>query len=759
MINRAMHGDEVSLVVLGLEDAQRDINSDVQSVGSSAQTELVRSIDSASSRESDGALEIAEKYAKRESCPEESTIRPAEGAHPSSEESGKRWKGRIVNILHHNPEVHLMGKFHPGKDDACKLLFQPKDVRYPLGLVKKDKVADLAKRAGKKLNRRFLEGHLFVVEYGKWQNGMFPTARSVTFLGKDGDLTAESRGFLLKHNIMDCPFPREVLADLPSPEWCISDLERSSRLDLRHLVIFSIDPETARDLDDALSIEDLPDGIYRVGVHVADVSHFVKEGTSLDEHARKRSTSTYLVDRVIPMLPRALCEDLCSLNPGTERLAFSVFMNMTNQGKILKRWFGRSVIKSRCKLSYKEAQSIIDQDKEPTTRDGGWKEKVKNDIKKLHQLAMHIRSARFENGSLRLRSVQASFQLNERGQPIGFTAYPIRESNYLIEEFMLLANMSVAQYISSAFPGRSLLRCHLAPKLSACATLERWAKRWFDIELEWSSPSAVHHSLARLEHVISHPTIFEAFQVMGTKVMETARYFCTGCSSSWRHFALNFEKYTHFTSPIRRYPDIIVHRQLQEAIDRFGNDGIVIHEQVRNGQTHDEFCDQLSKWCTHFNERKKASTYAQSDSTQLFLRKLFSLRPQALDSAVVDFSDRFIILYIPSTGDLVQLDPERARKEIQCEKFERSEKCMEFTLVPLEKRRKPFKKRRGLKNKSEEENKSSVFVLDENGSNLDGLSELLHLKISIFDHVKLYLTSNQTSLEHRFVISSLTRSR
>ncbi|VDD94034.1 unnamed protein product [Enterobius vermicularis] len=321
------------------------------------------------------------------------------------------------------------------------------------------------------------------------------------------------------------------------------------RRDFRREVVFTIDPLTARDLDDALHIRAIEDcdGAGRpgweVGVHIADVSHFVKPGTEVDMWASRRATSVYLVDRVIPMLPRALCEDLCSLLPGVERLTVSVVWNMDDEGNIYDEWFGKSVIRSCCKLAYEHVQVRI--------------------------LAIFLGNRRSKQGSLRIEQPKLCFDLTDKGTPRGVSIYERKQAHSLVEEFMLLANAAVARKIEGYFPDRALLRRHPPPRAYVFRNvLEKCKLMGFNVD--GSSSSSLASSLR--EYSTRDKYNHQMIQVLSNlllKSMRLAEYFCTGTvmdKSKYAHYALAAPYYTHFTSPIRRYPDIMVHRFLSAAL-------------------------------------------------------------------------------------------------------------------------------------------------------------------------------------------------
>jgi DIS3-like exonuclease 2 len=472
----------------------------------------------------------------------------------------------------------------------------------------------------------------------------------------------------------DDQFTPEVLACLPAVPWSISQADVAQRRDLRSLRIFSIDPPTARDLDDALSIEELPNGLFRIGVHIADVSHFVTPSTPLDEEAAVRSTSVYLVDRVIPMLPRLLCEELCSLNPGVDRLAFSIIWEMDSTGEIQSTWTGKTIICSCGKLSYPQVQELIDGTATPEGAPAtgvqlhgtahSWAD-VASDALKLHSVASEMRRKRFEvDGALRLDNVRLYFELDDEGKAVEYGAYQQKESNRLVEEFMLAANMTAARIISSAFPDRALLRRHVPPNSTKLQELSSTVARLLPNApvLDVSSAGTLQVSLAALRESVGRE-VAEVVTLMCTKPMQLAQYFCTGDyideTSAWRHYALAVGHYTHFTSPIRRYPDVLVHRLLQAALDKEKDDKV--------GDSSKETSllegDKVAEIALHANERKAAAKAAQDGALKLYLASLLLDRPEVFKGVVIGLGgSRFFDVYIPALGIDVRVHTDRILK-------------------------------------------------------------------------------------------------
>uniref|UniRef100_A0AAY3ZX62 DIS3-like exonuclease 2 n=1 Tax=Denticeps clupeoides TaxID=299321 RepID=A0AAY3ZX62_9TELE len=448
-------------------------------------------------------------------------------------------------------------------------------------------------------------------------------------LGQAGEIEPETEGILIEYDVDFSEFSDQALACLPQAlPWSIPPEELSKRRDLRKECIFTIDPTTARDLDDALSCKLLPDGNFEVGVHIADVSFFVEPGNALDFIASRRATSVYLVQKVIPMLPRLLCEELCSLNPLTDRLTISVIWNLTPEGKILSEWFGRSVIRSCVKLSYDHAQSMIEAPDKlftanelPPCAPEHPIDEIHQAVLNLHAIAKCLRAQRFEGGALRLDQMKLSFTLDhETGMPQGCYVYQYRDSNKLVEEFMLLANMSAAHQIYRTFPELALLRRHPPPQAKMVDTLQELCDQ-MGLNIDLSSAGALHRSLNEtLGNDQYSSARKEVLTNMCSRPMQMALYFCSGALKNetlFRHYALNVPMYTHFTSPIRRYADVIVHRLLAASL-RCGPHIKITTEDIQNQ-------------ASHCNDRKTASKRVQELSSELFF-SVFVKESGPLDS-------------------------------------------------------------------------------------------------------------------------------
>lgn len=448
---------------------------------------------------------------------------------------------------------------------------------------------------------------LFVATIKRWPiTSLHPFGALVDELGTIGDIEVETSALL-----KDCNFPTEDFAEatmrcLPPVPWTIPEREYEIRRDMRSERVFTIDPETAKDLDDALSIKKNEDGTYEVGVHIADVSYFVKPNTALDRDARKRATSVYLVQRAVPMLPPLLSEELCSLVPDVERLTFSAFFKMDEEGNVLERNYAKTIIKSCAKLAYDDAQHAIEgQALGKPVSDGFKVADVEGDIKALHALSVKMRARRFKDGALKIEQPKLGFSLDELGKPSDVRPYIRKASHELIEEFMLLANMSVATVIANGLPEQALLRRHEPPIARRIEAFTERAKR---LGYDFKGLTAAELQ-AGFEAI---PSVGEkiCLQILATRAMNRAKYFCVGMLdiAKYGHYALNVPLYTHFTSPIRRFADVLVHRMLEACLNTDSSEAKFVMDR-----------DQVAKCAQHCNAKRDAAKIAQEQSQHLYL--------------------------------------------------------------------------------------------------------------------------------------------
>ncbi|KIM67938.1 hypothetical protein SCLCIDRAFT_106869 [Scleroderma citrinum Foug A] len=516
--------------------------------------------------------------------------------------------------------------------------FKPTDKRVPLIAIPTEQApADFVE------NSEGYADKLFVACIKRHPiSSLHPFGTLVEELGPIGDIEVETSALL-----KDCNFPTEefsesVLKCLPPTPWTIPEREYDIRKDLREERIFTIDPSDAKDMDDALSIKLNDDGTFDVGVHVADVSYFVKPNTALDRDARKRATTVYLVQRAVPMLPPILSEEVCSLVPGIERLAFSAIFTMSKEGKVLNKWFGKTIIKSAAKLSYPDAQKVIDghllSDVVVTPEHSA--SAIEHDLKALHCLAQQLRAKRVQGGALMLTSGSPKFTLDDNGFPVDCEQATSDEAKELVEEFMLLTNMAIAQRIAVHLPEQALLRRHDAPIERRLNVFSERAKR-LGVPVDTYSSG----DLMRSFEAITNPIARMVLELLTFKATQRAKYFCAGMLdiAKYGHYALNVPLYTHFTSPIRRYADILVHRQL-ESVLQGGSDPKFTMDR-----------DAVAKIAQQCNIKRDSAKLAQEQSIHLFLCVLISdlthrYGPVIRQAKVINVLDAAFDVYVPEFG-------------------------------------------------------------------------------------------------------------
>ena len=570
--------------------------------------------------------------------------------------------GKVVYLVEKKHSRTACGMLRPYRNHRFGFaLFSPVDRRLPRVMIPlTDCPQDFIDNSEK------YKKVLFIGNVTTWSEKIpFANGSITKNLGEAGLIEPETEAILINNDIDCSDFQENVLKALPDPAtWSVSDEELSKRRDFRDLCVFSVDPATARDLDDALSCQPLQDGTFEVGVHIADVSHFIKEGSLLDKVARDRATSVYLTQKVIPMLPSVLCEQLCSLNPGVERLAYSVVWTLDKNGRKLNEWFGRSVIRSCTKLSYGDAQQIIEAGDIDSLRNSDFPEidggrfqlsQIANTVKNLYGIAMNLREQRFSSGALNFNETDIGFDLDKAtGMPNACSLYEYKDSNRMIEEFMLLANMSVGDEIYKQHPKRAILRSHPPPHQALLQQVEEVCRK-YDIPFDVSDSGSLSKSLTDLQTIgeddgdgvvnddESKATILPALNLLCMKSFKNAKYFCTGSvpdSTQYQHYALNIPIYTHFTSPIRRYPDILVHRLLTSSLDK----SFKFKAKTK----------QLQMWAEHCTSKKLSADVASEQSSQLFLAVyIMEHGPLVEQGVVVNLTQNSVDILCPQIGGII----------------------------------------------------------------------------------------------------------
>lgn len=434
------------------------------------------------------------------------------------------------------------------------------------------------------------DGQKVVVKITDWPETMKnPQGEIIDVLGTPGDNNTEMHAILAEYDL-PYSYPAEIEKEANKIPDKISDEEIASRRDFRPVTTFTIDPDDAKDFDDALSIQRLPGGNFEVGVHIADVTHYVHPGDLIDTEGQNRATSVYLVDRTIPMLPEHLSNGLCSLRPHEEKLCFSAVFELNEEAEIQQEWFGRTVIYSDRRFTYKEAQDVIE------TGQGDLVEEVTT----LNDLAKKLRAARFRNGSISFEREEVKFDLDEQGKPLGVHFKVMKDSNQLIEEFMLLANRKVAEFIGRKRKGIQnsertfVYRIHDKPNTEKLDSLRSFVTR-FGYHMK---PDATGKTLARdinkLMKSIHGKQEENLISTLAIRTMAKAAYSTTNIG----HYGLAFDYYTHFTSPIRRYPDMMVHRLLAHYM---------AGGKSENKDYYEELCEHASAMELRASDAERAS--------------------------------------------------------------------------------------------------------------------------------------------------------
>jgi len=409
------------------------------------------------------------------------------------------------------------------------------------------------------------DGEKVVVTITDWPAGSKnPVGKVKDILGAQGENNTEMNAILADYGF-PLSFPDAVEKEADELPAQIPDEEIAKRRDFRNKLTFTIDPFDAKDFDDAISFVKIEEGKYEIGVHIADVTYYVNPDTALDLEAYERGTSVYLVDRVIPMLPERLSNNLCSLRPNEDKLCFSAVFELDEKANILSEWFGKTVIHSDKRLSYEEAQELIE------SKEG----QLSEELEILNKLAYIMRDKRFKNGAISFETAETKFHLDENGKPLGVYVRERKDAHKLIEDYMLLANKKVAEFIGKTHKGKNKLtfvyRAHDVPKETSLLNFAQFAAR-FGYKLNMASSKETAHSLNHLMEEVEGKKEQNVLTQLAIRSMAKAIY----TTKSTSHYGLGFDYYTHFTSPIRRYPDMMVHRLLEHYLA----DGKSVNEEA-----------------------------------------------------------------------------------------------------------------------------------------------------------------------------------
>ncbi|KEG08632.1 putative mitochondrial exoribonuclease DSS-1 [Trypanosoma grayi] len=560
-------------------------------------------------------------------------------------ESGYAPVGRVVSILsmQRRPfcgsiDVEELKRLAASPGSAVgvvSVLFQPKDNRIPRIRISTKHVGDLK---DKRLS----------VIIDDWQEySSFPVGHYVEVLGTIGDKDTEAKVILLENDIPHYDFSDAVYDCLPKGEWSVSEEELQRRLDLRDLCVVSVDPLGCRDIDDALHCRVVNGNHLEVGVHIADVTHFLHEHAAMDEEAAKRSTSVYLVDRRINMLPQLLTENLCSIVANEDRYAFTIMWEFDENLNVVRDYFGKTVIRSRAALYYGDAQRMID-DPDDTSE-------IAVSLRHLMRLSRHFKAVREKDGALFLASQEFKFKVdNDHVNPTDMQAYQTFEANSMIEEWMLFANAAAARKVYASYPRWTLLRRHQAPAENAFDALNEALQRKIGVRLDDASSLALNNSLSLC--VDNDDAYFNnLIRILVTRCLRQAQYFSSSevSQDEFQHFGLAMPIYTHFTSPIRRYADVIVHRQLAAAL------GI-----MEVSETHMD-ASKMEALAANINYRHEQAQRAGRDSQNLFtgfyLRNFANQSIPPEDGYVVKLSETHVFVLVPKYGQESKIPKEQLK--------------------------------------------------------------------------------------------------
>lgn len=506
----------------------------------------------------------------------------------AKDSKGKRAEGKVVDVAERK-QTEFVGNVQVGRNVAFFVASGEKPIP--------DFYIPVEKLNGAK------DGERVVARFLKWdKDDKKPQGEVISVITAEDEADMAMKEILIEAGF-PLSFEKEAMLEAEKLSGNITREETTKRKDCRDILTFTIDPADAKDFDDAISIRNLDNGNYEIGVHIADVSHFLSAGGLLDKIAYARATSVYLPDRVNPMLPEKISNELCSLRPNEDKYTFSVIFQISNRAEIKHKWIGRTIIHSNHRFTYEEVQQTIE------TKDG----LHHKPLLLLNNLAQQFRKERFKNGAINFSSTEVKFQLDEKGKPIGILIKESKDAHKLIEEFMLLANRTVAEYISKIKINKEPIpfpyRIHDTPDDEKLKPFAAFAKK-FGYKLDIHDEKEVASSFNKLLTDVQGKPEQHVLEQLGIRTMAKAIYTAKNIG----HYGLGFENYCHFTSPIRRYPDVMVHRILQECLDK----------NVKIDKKMEEKCKHCSDRERSAMEAERAGNkYKQVQYMQQFLGEEF----------------------------------------------------------------------------------------------------------------------------------------